>query len=291
MKLRTLFISGAAALLMSVSCFAQDINVSLNGTIVNFPNQKPVVVEGRTLIPLRGVFDNMGYSIGWNGNTKTVTLKKDNETIVINIGENKYYLNGNAHTIDVPAQIINGSTMLPLRAIADATGADVLWDAKTKIATIIDSDSAPTSAQYGQVNVNSKQEADYISSYTNLMKDFNTTAMEFINLINQINASGSLDQNKIDSIYNSAKNMYDVSIKSKNSIANLNCPDKYKKLNNATTAYMQSIADTAKLYTDLIDGNLTLEQFEEKLNSVGTDLMLKEAEYRNVFDEAINANS
>lgn len=291
MKLRTLFISGAAAILMSVSCFAQDINVSLNGTIVNFPNQKPVVVEGRTLIPLRGVFDNMGYSIGWNGNTKTVTLKKDNETIVINIGENKYYLNGNAHTIDVPAQIINGSTMLPLRAIADATGADVLWDAKTKIATIIDSDSAPTSAQYGQVNVNSKQEADYISSYTNLMKDFNTTAMEFINLINQINASGSLDQNKIDSIYNSAKNMYDVSIKSKNSIANLNCPDKYKKLNNATTVYMQSIADTAKLYTDLIDGNLTLEQFEEKLNSVGTDLMLKEAEYRNVFDEAINANS
>lgn len=291
MKLRTLLIGSAAAALMSVSCFAQDVSVSLNGTFVGFPNQKPVVVEGRTLIPLRGVFDNMGYSIGWNGSTKTVTLTKGSDTIVINIGENKYYLNGSAHTIDVPAQIINGSTMLPLRAIADATGAEVLWDAKTKIATIIDSETAPKAAQYGKVNVSSQQEADYISGYTKLMNEYNKAAMSFINLINKVNSEGISDQSQIKEVYDAANNIYAKSIETKDSIAALSCPDKYRQLNGSTTSYMQSIAECAQLYIDFIDNKLTSEQFEEGLNTTGTDLMLKEAEYRRIFDETIKANS
>lgn len=291
MKLKTFFITVAATALMSVNCLAQDINVSLNGNLVNFPNQKPVVVDNRTLIPLRGVFDNMGYAINWNGSTKTVTLTKGSNAIVITIGASVYFLNGSSQSLDVPAQIINGSTMLPLRAIADATGAEVLWDAQTKIATIIDTSSAPNQPMYGKVNISSQQEMEYISSYTELMNHYNNSAMSFINLINKINAQGVTSQSQVTEVYNSAKNMASESISAKNKVAALNCPDKYKTLNNATTSYMQSIADCAQLYMDFIDGKLSDTEFDKKINSIGTDLMLKEAEYRKAFEQAVSANS
>jgi hypothetical protein len=285
MKLRTLLLTAVLTAAMSVACLAQDINVSLNGSIISFPNQKPVVVDGRTLIPLRGVFDNMGYNIGWNGNTKTVTLTKNGSTIVINIGESFYYLNDKPVAIDVPAQIINGSTMLPLRAIADATGCEVLWDSDSKIATIIDNSSISLTPKESVVITQSQQEADYIDSYTAIISQYNTTAIEFASLCQELNANGFSDDSQTTKLVNLAQQLYTASLDAKNKISALSCPSKFAELNRVSVEYVQAMADVSKLYVDLANGDITLADFEQKYNTVGTNAMLKEAEYQRVFSE------
>lgn len=118
---------------ISLSVYAQDINVCLNRRDMSFSSQEPVISNGRTLVPLRGLFDNMGYSIDWNSITKTVTLSGNSvNTIKITIGAESYTVEGESFKLDTPAQIINGSAMIPLRAVAEATGAAVYWDVDSK---------------------------------------------------------------------------------------------------------------------------------------------------------------
>ena len=283
MKLRKLFLTAVAAAAMCGAVYVQDINVSLNGNIVSFPNQKPVVVEGRTLIPLRGVFDNMGYSIDWNGETKTVTLAKGSDTITISIGQASYSLNGEAHAIDVPAQIINGSTMLPLRAIADATGAEVLWDGETKIATILDQSNVSTEPISGTVITNSQSEADFVNNFTSINQKFNETATSFLAL------AGNPDSFKdIKVIAEQSQAMYDAAIAAKDSLNALPAPDKYADLKAKSVDYMQGVADLAKIMADVANGNMTLDEFNSKLNSIGTEVALKEAAYQAAAKAVLN---
>ena len=137
MKTRKIFLTAAAVFMMCGAVYANEVNVNLNGENVGFLYQQPVISQGRTLIPLRGVFDRLGYNILWNGETKTVTLyNSGGDNIVINIGDKFYTKNGERFGIDVPAQIIGGSTMLPLRAIGNVAGCDVSWDGETKTAYI-----------------------------------------------------------------------------------------------------------------------------------------------------------
>lgn len=135
--LKKILIGGmAGAMLFSSAVFAADVNVNLNGEAVEFSNQQPVIVDGRTLIPLRGVFEEVGYVVEWEPETKTATLDNGANIVVVTAGEADFIANGEVKTADVPAQIINGSMMLPLRAIGEGVGGEVEWDAETKTATI-----------------------------------------------------------------------------------------------------------------------------------------------------------
>lgn len=289
MKLQKQLTAGIMAFMLTTgwaaSVHAQDINVSLNGNIVAFTNQRPVISDGRTLIPLRGVFDEMGYSIAWNGSTKTVTLTKDNSVIVINIGESRYFLNGTEHAIDVPAQIINGSTMLPLRAIADATGAEVLWDADTKLATIIDASTAVT-AQSGTVVTSSQAELKYVTDYSTVLKDYSPVITEYSTLINSLTAS-DLTEDSLKQVATASQNVYAKTIEAKNKLAALDVPAKYTTLNNTTTKYLQSVAEVSELILNLSNGSITLDEFEAKFNSVGSQLMLDQAAYQKAFKDIV----
>lgn len=287
MKLRTLLLTAIAAAAMSISCFAQDITVTINGNIIDFPNQQPVVVEGRTLIPLRGVFDNIGYSIDWDGATKTVTLKNSEDTILINIGENGYYLNGEFQEIDVPAQIINGSTMLPLRAIGNAAGAEVLWDSNSKIATIVVKEDVNANMQ-GTTIVDNKQEENYVNTYSSIVEEFNGKALTFFNECNNISTNGIDSLEQLQKLSSLAKDANSAAVNAKAKIQALSTPAKYSELNKASIDYMQAVADMSQLYIDFIDGNISKEEFFDRLNTVGTDSMLKEAAYRDAFSAVFN---
>ena len=127
---------GAAALLacvMAFSCFAAPaVSVKLNGKTLEF-EQPPVIIEGRTLVPLRAIFEALGASVEWDGATKTVTSNKGDVTIKLTIGANTLYRNGTGVELDVPAQIVGeGYTMVPARAIAESYGVNVGWDDATK---------------------------------------------------------------------------------------------------------------------------------------------------------------
>lgn len=93
-------------------------------------------VKGRSLLPMRTLFESLGATIDWNQKTKTVTAKKDQTTIVLTIGEKKAKVNGKIIQIDVPAQVIEGSTYVPVRFVTESLGAKVEWDSKLNRATV-----------------------------------------------------------------------------------------------------------------------------------------------------------
>lgn len=101
------------ALMLCQSAFASDISVNLDGESVEFAAQSPVIVEGRTLIPLRGVFEKLGYEITWESETKTASFVKSDTVVNVTVNSPEFTVNGEVKTLDVPAQIINGSMMLP----------------------------------------------------------------------------------------------------------------------------------------------------------------------------------
>ena len=281
MKLRKIILSVAAAAAMSAVCYAQDINVSLNGNIVSFPNQQPVIVEGRTLIPLRGVFDNMGYAIDWDGETKTVTLKKDSKTLTVAIGQASIDVNGSATAIDVPAQIINGSTMLPLRAIADATGAEVLWDAESRTATILDDSLLSAAPESVTVKLDNQADADAIAEYSAAVKELNESSTEFWTYFNETSKNSDLDLNELNT---KAKKAYDDAVAAEKKISSVNIPDAYSDTKTSVLKLIGSYKDFTKLIVDFTNGDISPEDYLKKLNSVMTEFAQNTAAYQSVIE-------
>ena len=114
---------------------ASDVKVDLNGQILNF-DQPPIIVDGRTLVPLRGIFEAMGATVDWHQDTQTVTSSLEGVEISLGIGSDTLYRDGDPVKLDVPAQVVNNRTLVPVRAIAEAYGAYVDWDDATKTVII-----------------------------------------------------------------------------------------------------------------------------------------------------------
>ncbi len=127
-----------AAIMLTVPAIAAEgdsITVYSNGNLVA---DKGIIVEGRTLVPVRGVFEYMGYEVEWDNDTKTATLTNEKKETVITLtnGKETFTVNDTIITPEVPQQIIDGKFMLPLRAIGEAVNAKVDWNNDTKTATI-----------------------------------------------------------------------------------------------------------------------------------------------------------
>lgn len=103
---------------------------SMTDTQVVFPDQKPVIVEGRTLVPARGVFEQMGYTVEWNDATSMVSVGGAEKSLEIPIDQPFLRIDGKDYAVDVPAQLVGGRTMIPLRAISWALGMEVKWAEK-----------------------------------------------------------------------------------------------------------------------------------------------------------------
>jgi len=113
------------------------ITVTINSTPVNFADQPPTIVNGRTLVPVRGVFEALGFEAFWNEQARQVTLTRASDTVLITIDSATFITNGVSHTLDVPAQIISGRTMVPIRAVLESVGYDLEWNEATRTAIII----------------------------------------------------------------------------------------------------------------------------------------------------------
>ncbi len=106
-------------------------SVVYNGEKICF-DQLPTIENGRTLVPLRAIFEKIGAEVLWNGETRTVTATKDDVSVSLTIDETTAYKNGAAITLDVPAKIVNGRTLVPVRFVADCFGVSVDWIQETR---------------------------------------------------------------------------------------------------------------------------------------------------------------
>ncbi len=103
-------------------------------TIRNRPFESdlpPVIMGGRTLIPIRAVANGLGADVEWDPEERKVTITRGETVIELYLGELIYYVNGEAQELDVEAQIISARTFVPLRFVAVALGESVDYDAET----------------------------------------------------------------------------------------------------------------------------------------------------------------
>ncbi|MDR2166814.1 MAG: CAP domain-containing protein [Clostridiales bacterium] len=118
------------------------IGVSIDGVPVEFGEQGPEIVDGRTLVPVRAVFEALDFVVTWNSESQVVGLDRPGSSILIWIGQNRFYYNTDARPLEVAAQIIGGSTMLPIRALVEAVGYEVGWDEATSTVLITTQNAA-----------------------------------------------------------------------------------------------------------------------------------------------------
>lgn len=114
---------------------ATKVNVVVRGEALTM-EVPPVVESGRTLVPLRAIFESLDAYVVWNANTKTITASRGKNQIELTIGKNKAFVNNKEIKLDTPAKIQNGRTLVPLRFVGESLGADVEWNSKSRTATI-----------------------------------------------------------------------------------------------------------------------------------------------------------
>lgn len=136
----------AAATVPTAGASAQ-IQVEVNSRPVQFGAVQPVRVNGRVFIPLRAVVESLGAEIKWEPATQTVRGRKGDREFSLQINSRLAMLNGKEAMLDAPAQMISGTTMVPLRFVAEALGAEVEWNAaRQQVVINAAADDAPMAA-------------------------------------------------------------------------------------------------------------------------------------------------
>jgi hypothetical protein len=107
------------------------ISVILNGNTIAFDVQ-PQIINDRTMVPVRAIFEALGASVDWNEETRTVTAIKGGTTVKLTINSDTMYINDTVTAIDSPACIIDDRTLVPVRAISEAFNIKAEWDENTR---------------------------------------------------------------------------------------------------------------------------------------------------------------
>lgn len=112
--------------------------IILNGSKVNL-DVKPIVISGRTMVPVRFILEELGMKVTWNAEKKTAIGEKEGVKIELYTGEdysddweNSYYNGIEISRGDVGPVIINNRTLVSVRMVADLLGLNIEWDGKNK---------------------------------------------------------------------------------------------------------------------------------------------------------------
>ncbi|AIS52807.1 ABC-type Fe3+-hydroxamate transport system, periplasmic component [Thermoanaerobacter kivui] len=116
---------------------AQETQVYLNGVKINTGDVLPFIENGRTMVPVRLFSENLGADVKWDDATQAVTIQGEDVSVKLTIGKKEAVVNGKNKTLDVAPVVLSGRTIVPLRFIAEAFGADVKWDKETSRAVVV----------------------------------------------------------------------------------------------------------------------------------------------------------
>lgn len=160
MKLRTKTPIALAALIFLPLCsdaqMPAPIHVMLNGTPLVFTGTQARQIKGSTLVPMRGIFEALGATVRFDKATQTVYGKKGATAIILPLGALTATVNGQPQSLPQAAQLINGTTLVPLRFISQSLGASVGWNPAISTVTIqtVDPHLAALPTVVGNATVN-----------------------------------------------------------------------------------------------------------------------------------------
>ena len=193
-------------LMLSVPVFASsDIRVQLNGEIIDFTDAngnkvESQIINSRTMVPMRKIFEVMGAEVEWINDTRSIIattdeleigLQIDNEiaTVKNNGGEEKKI------KLDSVPVIVNGRTLVPVRFIAESLDKKVGWDAQNRAVIIIDPNSVENIIKENASNLYEllSTETKPINTYDMNMELDGHIEMMYDNEMTNLDVTGDID--------------------------------------------------------------------------------------------------
>lgn len=135
-----------------LTAFAADVNIDRKPLQMDV---SPTVINGRTMVPMRSIFEGLGAAVEWNNYTRGITAQKEDKTITLYLNEKNAFINGVSHSLDTPAVAVNGRTMVPVRFVAESLDCKVYWDSYNQLVSIF-TDNADAAAYAAELQ---KQQA------------------------------------------------------------------------------------------------------------------------------------
>lgn len=130
-----MFVLCVGMLVFPVSAQNDEIKVFLNGQQITF-DVYPQIISGRTMVPIRAIFEAMGASVEWDGTTRTATCQRGSTVVKMSVGSATMYINETAVSMDIAPLILNNRTLAPARFVAEAFGGVVGWNGETRTVDI-----------------------------------------------------------------------------------------------------------------------------------------------------------
>jgi hypothetical protein len=131
--IRTATVAGIIAASLGAAASAQSVSVTLDGAPIGL-NPPPITRDGRVFVPLRGVFEQLGASVVYaNG---AINAQGNGHAVQLHIGSNRATVDGNGQQLDVAPFLLGASTYVPLRFVSQALGAQVNYDAGSKVVAL-----------------------------------------------------------------------------------------------------------------------------------------------------------
>ncbi len=118
---------------------AKTLSVIYDGEKLDFDTE-PEIIDGRVMVPMRGIFEAFGAKVKWDGDTQTVTAKKKSKTVELSVGSNEMTKDGETVTADTAPIIENGRTLIPVRAVSELLELDVDWNEEERTVVISESE-------------------------------------------------------------------------------------------------------------------------------------------------------
>ncbi|KXG73989.1 Protease inhibitor [Fervidicola ferrireducens] len=141
----------------------KEVRVYVNGVNVYFADVKPYINSaGRTMVPMRKVFEEMGAKVDWIDKEKAAVYKLGGKEVKIRIGEKRALVNGKYVDIDSAAELKNARTLVPLRFISETLGATVKWDEKSWSVFITTSKEQPLMKTIEEIKNSSNLKTIYV---------------------------------------------------------------------------------------------------------------------------------
>jgi len=183
MKKTVFLLISVLILVMTFSLFVSAeryVTVVLDTEVLEFDVQ-PQIINGRTMVPLRKIFESMGATVDWDDESRTAFAQKNTRFVEAQIDNFEMRINGTPKTLDTAPMLLGGRTIPPVRFVAEAFGVLVGWDDATSTVTLTSPENVPLNSmvnmayQYDLTPYISIDREDYIGvEYPTLSSEITT---------------------------------------------------------------------------------------------------------------------
>ena len=111
------------------------ITIEIDGQLLH-TDVPPIILQGRTMVPLRAIFEALDTDVDYDPDTRLITGTRGATRIELTVDSTQATVNGEGVNLDAPATVMEGRTLVPVRFIAESTGQDVDWEARTRTVLI-----------------------------------------------------------------------------------------------------------------------------------------------------------